>query len=103
MTGVTPPTSWQRTGPTRTPTANFQLPVRALGYKPVLDYKIDQLGVQTSFGGMLQIEGAWYCPSMPEVLVSATADLRGGRIECASASRAAPALDLHTAEPDPSA
>jgi hypothetical protein len=60
---------------------DFQLPVRALGYRPVLDYKIDQLGVQTSFGGMLQIEGAWYCPSIPDVLVSATTDFRNGRIE----------------------
>jgi hypothetical protein len=30
---------------------------------------------------MLQIEGAWYCPSIPEVLVSATADLRNRRID----------------------
>ena len=60
---------------------DFQLPVRALGYRPVLDYKIDQLGVQASFGGMLQVEGAWYCPSIPEVLVSATTDFRGVRID----------------------
>jgi hypothetical protein len=60
---------------------DFQLPVRALGYRPVLDYKIDQLGVQASFGGMLQIEGAWYCPSIPEVLVSATTDYRNARID----------------------
>lgn len=60
---------------------DFKLPVRALGYKPVLDYKIDQLGVQASFGGMLQIEGAWYCPSIPDVLMSATADFRAGRID----------------------
>jgi hypothetical protein len=60
---------------------DFQLPARALGYKPVLDYKIDQLGVQSSFGGMLQIEGAWYCPSIPDVLISATSDLRAGLID----------------------
>ena len=60
---------------------DFQLPARALGYKPVLDYKIDQLGVQASFGGMLQIEGAWYCPSIPDVLITATSDLRAGLID----------------------
>jgi hypothetical protein len=27
------------------------------------------------------VEGTWYCPSMPEVLVNATVDLRAGRID----------------------
>ena len=60
---------------------NFQLPTRALGYRPVLDYKVDQLGVQDSYGGLLMIEGAWYCPSMPDVLVHATRDYRNGTID----------------------
>jgi len=63
---------------------NFQLPARSLGYRPVLDYKDDQLGVQASFGGFLQIEGEWYCPSIPEVLINATRDLREGLIDEAS-------------------
>jgi hypothetical protein len=40
-----------------------------------------KLGVRATFGGMLQIEGAWYCPSIPDVLVSATTDFRNGRID----------------------
>jgi hypothetical protein len=44
---------------------DFQLPARALGYELVVDYKSDQLGVKAEFAGMLQIEGAWYCPSIP--------------------------------------
>ena len=60
---------------------NFQLPARAMGYEVVLDYGKDQLGVQDSFNGMLLIEGAWYCPSIPEVLITATIDVEEGRID----------------------
>jgi hypothetical protein len=63
---------------------DFQLPARAMGYRPVLDYKIDQLGVQDSHGGMLLIEGAWYCPSIPPGLVNATVDYRNGIIDAAT-------------------
>ncbi|HVX18122.1 MAG TPA: hypothetical protein VHA73_08815 [Acidimicrobiales bacterium] len=58
----------------------FQLPARALGYEPVFDYRDDQLGVQATHEGALQVEGGWYCPSMPRALVNATADYRAGRI-----------------------
>jgi hypothetical protein len=60
---------------------DFQLPVRALGYQVVFDYKIDQLGIQGSYAGMLQIEGAWYCPAIPKVLIEATIDHRNGVID----------------------
>jgi hypothetical protein len=60
---------------------DYQLPARALGYEMVFDYKIDQLGIQDSYAGMLQIEGAWYCPSIPEVLINATIDFRAGAID----------------------
>ncbi len=60
---------------------DFQLPARALGYQPVFDYKIDQLGIQDSFAGMLQVEGAWYCPAIPTVLIEATIDYRKGAID----------------------
>jgi hypothetical protein len=30
------------------------------------------------------VEGTWYCPSMPEVLVNATIDLRAGRIDAST-------------------
>ena len=60
---------------------NYQLPARAFGYKLLLDYKSDQLGVQASHGGMIQVEGAWYCPSLPETLISATVDFDNGTID----------------------
>ena len=63
---------------------DFQLPARALGYSPVLDYKIDQLGRQGSFAGMLLIDGAWYCPSIPEVLITCTYDHRNKTIDDAT-------------------
>jgi hypothetical protein len=60
---------------------DFQLRARALGYKPVLDYKIDQLGRRGSHAGMAQVDGTWYCPAMPESLINATLDLRKGLID----------------------
>jgi hypothetical protein len=54
----------------------FHLPARALGYKPVMDYRADQLGTQANSQGALLVEGTWYCPALPEPLISATAGLR---------------------------
>lgn len=59
----------------------FHLPVKALGYSPVMDYRINELGRQANTGGAVLVEGTWYCPSIPELLVSATVDLRGGVID----------------------
>jgi hypothetical protein len=60
---------------------DFQLPAVALGYKPVYDYRFDQLGVKGNFQGFLLIEGAYYCPSIPEPLINATADYRQHKID----------------------
>lgn len=60
---------------------DFQLPARALGYKLVIDYRINQLGVQDEAHGFIQVEGTWYCPMMPDTLKNATADYRAGRID----------------------
>ncbi len=60
---------------------NFQLPIRAMGYQPVYDYAKDQLGAKAEFGGAQLVEGNWYCPSMPDLLVTATADLIAKRID----------------------
>jgi hypothetical protein len=60
---------------------DFQLPARALGYDLVVDYKIDQLGRQGSHEGMILVDGTYYCPSMPEPLITATKDLRDGTID----------------------
>ena len=54
----------------------FQLPARALGYRPVMDYRIDQLGIQASTGGAILVEGSWYCPALPGPLITATTRLR---------------------------
>ena len=58
----------------------FQLPARALGYRPVMDYRIDQLGIQANAGGAILVEGSWYCPALPEPLITATTRLRGHAI-----------------------
>lgn len=60
---------------------DWQLPVRALGYKPVHDYRIDQLGVQDGTQGAILVEGTWYRPSMPQPLINATSDLHARRID----------------------
>jgi hypothetical protein len=45
------------------------------GYHLVCDYQSDQLGVQEpTTNGMMLVEGAWYCPSMPADLIFATHD-----------------------------
>jgi hypothetical protein len=54
----------------------FHLPARALGYQPVMDYRADQLGIQASTGGALLVEGTWYCPALPDPLITATARQR---------------------------
>jgi hypothetical protein len=50
-------------------------------HREIFDYRIDQLGVKDGAEGFLQIEGAWYCPSMPDLLVNATLDFRNGLID----------------------
>jgi hypothetical protein len=59
----------------------FHLPARALGYRPVMDYRADQLGIQASTQGALLVEGTWYCPALPEPLITATTDLRAKTIQ----------------------
>lgn len=59
----------------------FHLPVRALGYSLVMDYKVGELGRQANSQGAVMVEGTFYCPAMPEDLVGASADKRAGRID----------------------
>jgi hypothetical protein len=59
----------------------FHLPARALGYRPVMDYRAGQLGIQASSGGALLVEGSWYCPALPEPLITATTSLRDHAID----------------------
>jgi hypothetical protein len=62
----------------------FQVPALGLGYRFVMDYKIDQLGIQGHAHGAILVEGWWYCPSMPQALIDATIDHRAGRIDLAT-------------------
>ncbi|MGQ4713573.1 hypothetical protein ACUN22_07805 [Streptomyces anulatus] len=59
----------------------FHIPVRDLGYRPIWDYRIDQLGIQGSHAGALLIDGTWYCPNLPQPLTTATADLLTKKID----------------------
>ena len=54
----------------------FHLPARALGYHPVMDYRDDQLKIQANSQGALLVEGTWYCPALPGLLITATTRLR---------------------------
>ena len=58
---------------------HFHLPVRAIGYRIVMDYKQNDLGRQANSGGAVLVDGCFYCPAMPEALVSASGDHRAGR------------------------
>ncbi|WP_150494604.1 hypothetical protein [Streptomyces kanamyceticus] len=53
---------------------SFALPVRALGYRLVLDYKKDQRGPQGDhpFRGSVMIDGTLTCPLIPPALANAT-------------------------------
>lgn len=47
----------------------FHLPVRALGYSLVMDYKETELGRAANSSGAVMVEGTFYRPSMPDDLV----------------------------------
>ncbi len=60
---------------------NFALPARALGHRVILDYAEDHRGIQGESNGFVFIEGTWYCPAIPAVLVNATIDLANHAID----------------------
>ena len=59
----------------------LQLPLRALGYRLVGDYRDDQLGIRGQFAGAILVEGTWCCPGMPEPLINATIAFRADQID----------------------
>jgi hypothetical protein len=61
--------------------ARFHLPVRALGYSLVMDYKENELGTQANSQGALLVDGTFYCPAMPAPLVRASAEHRAGVVD----------------------
>jgi len=50
----------------------LQNPLRRAGTRLVMDYPIDQLGVQQNAHGAILVEGSWYSPGMPKHVIDAT-------------------------------
>ena len=46
-----------------------------------MDYKAQDLGRQANSQGAVLVDGTFYCPAMPEVLVTASAERRAGTID----------------------
>jgi hypothetical protein len=65
----------------------FHLPVRALGYSLVMDYKVTELGRQANSAGAVMVDGIFYCPAMPEDLVGASAALRAKTIDAVTGAQ----------------
>lgn len=61
--------------------SKFHIPMASMGFKPVTDYKKNQLGKQEGHKGAIQVDGWWYCPTMPEGLVNASRDFMNGKID----------------------
>lgn len=74
---------------------HFHTPMRALGHQLIGDYKRADIGVAlTREAGANLIEGRWYCPSMPDRLVTANRDFADGLIDDATRQKR---LTLRTA------
>ena len=58
----------------------FQRPLREMGYELIGTHRLDQLGMTAEHEGAIQVEGLWYCPSMPSPLVEALVDYKTGQI-----------------------
>ena len=41
-----------------------------------MDYRAYQLGIQANTSGAILVEGTWYCPALPQALITATTRLR---------------------------
>lgn len=57
-------------------TEDLQGPARDLGWIPVFDYKVNQLGTTFPYEDITQVEGQWYLAGMPEELVNAEKEYR---------------------------
>ena len=51
---------------------NFHIPVRKRGYELVIDYKKNNLGLQSQFEDLILVDGNWYVTWMPQDLIDAT-------------------------------
>jgi len=55
---------------------NFQIPVRLKGWKLAIDYKKDDLGIQSEYKDLILVEGTWYVATMPENLIEGMKAIR---------------------------
>lgn len=83
-------------GMTQLPAAKFAKHTHALGYDLVMDYKVDQLGLQdVSEAGTLHVEGTDYGPCLPRALQNASIDFRAGIINRATYKQRLKARELY--------
>lgn len=61
--------------------ATFQNQARSAGWSLVLPVLDADLGIQATVEGFHMIEGHWYCPIIPAVLIDATRDFRAKTID----------------------
>lgn len=62
----------------------YQSPVRELGYGHVGEYPKDMPGITVVEQGAIQVDGNWFCPSMPAQLIEASVEFRAGTIDRAT-------------------
>jgi hypothetical protein len=51
---------------------NFQIPLRMSGWQLVIDYRITDLGLQTSYKDLILVDGNWFVTWMPDHLIQAS-------------------------------
>lgn len=51
---------------------NFQIPIRKAGYQLVIDYKSNDLGLQSTYDDIILVDGNWYVTTMPQQLIDVT-------------------------------
>lgn len=57
-------------------TEDLQGPARDLGWIPVFDYKVNELGNTFPYEDITQVEGQWYVAGIPEELINAEKEYR---------------------------
>ncbi|MCB0964032.1 MAG: hypothetical protein KDA98_12150 [Acidimicrobiales bacterium] len=60
---------------------HYQIPVRSFGYGHIGKYRTDMAAITVAEQGAIQVDGAWYCPSMPTDLINASIDKHTGTID----------------------
>ena len=71
-------------GYSQIPAERFHNQIASVGRTVVMSYKRQDLGRQDEYGGMLQVDGAWFAPCLPQRLESASLDHEDGDIDDAT-------------------